>query len=126
VVKQNVHTAVVPTTPVVSISPTLKPTEIPIQKEALKIEVQNGSGETGLAGKGKAVLEKAGYASVTTANADTYDYTGVTVKGKTSAIASFIVGDLKATYKHATASGAVLDTSSAVDAIVILGKDAAL
>ena len=109
------------TTPVVSeITPS--PTEMPVVRTALSVEVQNGSGEAGLAGKGKKVLEDIGYTTVTTANADNYDYQGVTVKAKTTAVGAFVLTDLKETYPNASASSTLLDTASPVDAVVILGK----
>ncbi len=105
-------------------SPTLAatPTEKPIGRSQLTVEVQNGSGEAGLAGKGKKVLENLGYTTVTTASADNYEYQGVTVKAKTAAISAFVVADIKETYKNASASSTLLDSASLVDAIVILGK----
>ena len=103
------------------ITPT--PTVVPIDRIKLKIEVQNGSGEAGLAGKGKKVLEDARYTKVATANADNYDYTGVTVKGKTAAISAFVIADIKSSYPQATASSTLLDSASLLDAIVILGKE---
>lgn len=106
--------------PQVSIAPT--PTEVPISRTNLKIEVQNGSGVAGLAAKGKKLLEDAGYTTVTTANADNYDYQGVTVKGKTASVSAFVITDIKGTYTNASASSTLLDSSSPVDAIVILGK----
>lgn len=101
----------------------LTPTPPPIVRSDVLVEVQNGSGVAGLAGKGKKVLEDAGYTNVTTANADTYDYEGVTVKGKTASIASFVVTDIKETYPSASASSTLLDGTSPVDALVILGKE---
>ena len=108
-----------------SISPTLAPTptEKPIDRNKLIVEVQNGSGEAGLALKGKKVLEALGYTTVTTANADNYEYKSVTVKAKTAAIAAFVIADIKETYKNASASSSLLDSSSPVDVIVILGKE---
>jgi hypothetical protein len=99
------------------------PTEAPVVRKDLAIEVENGSGVAGLAGKGKKILEDAGYTTVTTANADNYDYVGVTVKAKTAATAAVVVSDISSSYPSATASSTLLDTSSPVDAIVILGKD---
>jgi len=107
--------------PQVSVAPT--PTPMPIIRNNLKIEVQNGSGVAGLASKGKKVLEDAGYTTVTTANADNYEYKGVMVKAKTAAISAFVVSDIKDTYTNATVSSTLLDTTSPVDAIVILGKE---
>lgn len=98
------------------------PTDIPIVRSNLKIEVQNGSGVVGLAGKGKKVLEELGYTTVTTANADNYEYTGVTVKGKTVTIAAFVLTDIAKSYPQATASSTLLDKEATLDAIVILGK----
>lgn len=99
------------------------PTEVPIVRGDIKVEVQNGSGIAGLASKGKKVLEDAGYTMVTTANADNYEYKGVMVKAKTAAISAFVVSDIKDTYTSATVSSTLLDTTSTVDAIVILGKE---
>jgi surface antigen len=99
------------------------PTETPVVRTDLKIEVQNGSGVAGLASKGKKVLEDAGYTTVTTANADNYDYVGVTVKGKTTAVSVFVVSDINTSYPSASASSTLLDNTSPVDAIVILGKE---
>lgn len=117
-------------TPTISpqVSVTLTPTasnvaDAPVVRKDLKIEVQNGSGVAGLASKGKKVLEDAGYTTVTTANADNYEYKGVMVKAKTAAISAFVVSDIKDTYTNATVSSTLLDTTSTVDAIVILGKE---
>ena len=101
---------------------TPSPTQMPVVRTALLVEVQNGSGEAGLAGKGKKVLEDIGYTTVTTANADNYGYQGVTVKAKTTAVGAFVLTDLKVTYPNASASSTLLDSTSPVDAVVILGK----
>ena len=110
-------------TPQLILTPTPTPTPAPIVRSELKIEVQNGSGVVGLAGKGKKTLEDLGYIAVTTANADNYEYTGVTVKGKTTAIATFVVADIKNTYKTTTFSSTFVDKEATPDAIVILGKE---
>lgn len=107
--------------PEVILTPT--PIEAPIMRGDVKVEVQNGSGVAGLAEKGKKVLEDAGYTTVTTANADNYEYQGVTVKGKTATVAAFVISDIKETYKNASASSILLSSTSPVDAIVILGKE---
>lgn len=99
------------------------PTEVLIVRGDIKVEVQNGSGIAGLASKGKKVLEALGYTTVTTANADNYEYKGVMVKAKTAAISAFVVSDIKDTYTSATVSSTLLDDTSLVDAIVILGKE---
>lgn len=105
-------------------SPTIAPTptEKPMTRSELRVEVQNGSGVAGLAGKGKKVLEELGYTTVTTANADNYDYQGVTVKAKTAALAAFVLTDIAKSYPHATASSTLLDREATPDAIMILGK----
>lgn len=107
----------------IPVSPTIHETETLINKAELKVEVQNGTGEVGLAGKGKKVLEDAGYTNVTTANADLFDYEGVMVKGKTIEIAQFVVVDLKTAYSQASVSSTIIDNNATVDAIVILGKE---
>jgi len=108
------------------VSPTASPTEKPIQKSTLVIEIQNGNGEAGLAGKWKTVLTKAGYTTITTGNADNYDYTSVIVKAKTSGIAAMLLADVESPNAFATVAATFLDSASSVDAIVIVGRNPAL
>ena len=70
-------------------TPKPKPTAVPTkatqsdsQKASIKVVVQNGSGEAGAGGKAADILKSAGYDVVSTANADNFDYTDVTIQVK--------------------------------------------
>ena len=126
-------------TPAPSISPTEKTGETTItpaakavnpvdpstglDRSTLSIEVQNGSGEVGAAGKGADVLKGFGYKISATGNADNYDYQNVTIKVKStkSNFLALLKKDLGFSY---TVTDATTDLSSdsAADALVIIGK----
>lgn len=56
------------------ISPTIEPTAVPLDLKTLKVEILNGSGVPGEAGKVASLIETAGFAQAQTGNADSYDY----------------------------------------------------
>lgn len=56
------------------ISPTVEPTPAPVSLESLKIEILNGSGVPGEAGRVETLLKAAGFGDAQTGNADSYDY----------------------------------------------------
>src|SRR3989338_8184393 len=66
-------------------SPTPKPTSNPVDKTSgldrskLSVEVQNGSGQAGVAGKASGILKDLGYNITSTGNADNFDYSNVTI-----------------------------------------------
>lgn len=111
-------------------TPTPKPTAVPTkatqsdsQKASIKVVVQNGSGEAGVGGKAADILKSAGYDVVSTANADNFDYTDVTIQvkaAKKSAL-SLIEGDLSSDYTIGKTS-ADLPVDTSYDALVIIGK----
>lgn len=112
---------------------TAKPTEKPtvnsvdsvsgLDRSVLNIEVQNGSGEIGVASKGSDTLKALGYKIVATGNADNFDYLNVTIQVKSvkSSYLSLLKKDLGFSYTIGTAS-ADLPSSSTADALVIIGK----
>lgn len=111
-------------TPTKKPTPTVKPTPSEVTSAYdMRIQVQNGSGEVGVAGQAAAHLKSKGYENVETDNADNYDYTGVTVRIKStrSKYLSTLLSDLKEKYDSA-AEGDALPASSDFDAIVIVGK----
>ena len=70
-------------TPTPTAIPTPTPTPIPItDKEAMKLQVLNGSGVVGQAGVVKQALEKAGFKDIKTDNAPSYDNSQTTVAYK--------------------------------------------
>jgi len=109
--------------------PTSKPAANPIDKTTglnrskLSITVQNGSGETGVAGKAADFLKNLGYSIASTGNADNFDYTNVTiqVKNSKSEFLSLLKKDLGTDYTIGTSSSD-LSASSSADALVIIGK----
>lgn len=116
-------------TPKPTSSPTPKPTSNPIDKTTgldrskLSVEVQNGSGEAGVAAKGSGILKDLGYNVTSTGNADNFDYSSVTIKVKSSEsdYLSLLKKDLSANYTVG-ATSSDLSASSSADALVIIGK----
>ena len=113
--------------------PTTKPTEKPVvnsvdpvsglDRGELNIEVQNGSGEAGVAGKGSDTLKNLGYKISATGNADNFDYQDVTIQVKStkSKYLTLLKKDLGFSYTVGTTS-ADLSSDSSADALVIIGK----
>jgi hypothetical protein len=112
-----------------STTPTPKPTNNPVDKKTglnrskLSIEVQNGSGEVGVAGKAAAILKNLGYNVVSTGNADNYDYQNVTIKVSSSQsnFLPLLKSDLGESYTIGDTSSD-LSASVSADALVIVGK----
>lgn len=110
-------------------SPSPKPTANPIDKttgldrSTLSVEVQNGSGVAGAAGKASDVLKGFGYNVVATGNAGNFDYENVTVQVKSakSDFLALLKKDLGFSYTVGSTS-ADLSSDSSADALVIIGK----
>lgn len=108
---------------------TARPTTSPIDKATgldrreLSIEVQNGSGEKGVAGKVADFLKSFGYKISGTKNADNFDYTNVTIsiKESSSNYLSLLKKDLNTEYTVGD-TNSTLSASSSADAVVIVGK----
>ena len=125
--------------PTEAIKPTVKPTSTPTPTKApilgskdsttgldrsdLNISVLNGSGETGAAGKISTFLKELGYTVSSVGNAETYDYTNVTILIKTSKkdYLPLLKKDIEGTYTVG-ATSEDLTASSSADAHVIVGK----
>jgi len=110
-------------------TPTSKPASNPIDKATgldrskLSVEVQNGSGEAGVAGKGSGILKDLGYNVTSTGNADNFNYSNVSIQVKSSGsdYLSLLKKDLSASYTIGSSSSDLSATASA-DALVIIGK----
>ncbi len=117
------------TTPEVSTTPTPAPTANPVDKTTgldrsdLSIQVQNGSGQVGVANKGSDYLKKIGYKVVSIGNAASYNYEGISVlvKSTSSKYLTLLKADLAKQYT-VSSSSADLSASSSADALVIIGK----
>jgi hypothetical protein len=94
-----------------------------LDRSTLSVEVQNGSGEVGVAGKAADVLRGFGYKISSTGNADNYDYqnTTIKIKGTKSNYLALLKKDLGFSYTVASASSD-LSSDSTADALVIIGK----
>ncbi len=112
-------------TPTPTAAPTATPTPAPktVDKTSFSIQVLNGGGTAGAAGKMKTFLEGKGYKVSATGNTDEYTYTTTEIHGKatmTDAIAN-LQADLKDTYTLSTVA-ADLSSSASADVQVIVGK----
>ena len=94
-----------------------------LDRSLLSVEVQNGSGETGAAGKGSTILKDFGYKVISTGNADNFDYQGVTIRVKSTKtnFLALLKKDLGFSYTVGSTS-ADLSSNSIADALVIIGK----
>jgi len=101
-------------TPSAALSPTSSPT-------AMSVSVLNGSGTVGAAGKVADALKNAGFTSVTTGNANAYNYTGLTVYVKDKANLATIQKDISSLDPSAKITASVDPTISS-DVEVIVGK----
>jgi len=97
--------------------------ETGLDRSSLSIEVQNGSGETGVAGEAADILKDFGYKIASTGNADSYDYQDITIKVKSTKAnyLTLLKKDLGFSYTVGSTS-ADLDSSSEADALIIIGK----
>lgn len=118
--------------PTASVSPTVSPaaktvnpvdSSTGLDRSTLSVEVQNGSGETGVAGKAADVLTGFGYKIASRGNADNFEYVNATIKVKStkSNYLALLKKDLGFSYTVGSAS-ADLESSSTADALVIIGK----
>jgi hypothetical protein len=107
-----------------------KPTASPIPTSGkiesakdLNIQILNGSGEVGVAGKIKTYLSDKGYKNLYTGNADNYDFENVTINIKDSrkTYTQTIKDDLSSDYTINDNTG-VLSSSSEYDVQIIIGK----
>lgn len=92
-------------------------------ESGITVEVLNGSGIAGAAGKMAASLKSYGYTVSSTGNADAFTYTNVTIEVKKSEpkTLSLLKVDISKDYTVSSASAALTE-SNATDAIVIAGK----
>jgi|GEM_PF-1237924 len=116
-------------TPAVTSTPTPKPTGNPVDRatgldrSSVSVEVLNGSGIAGVAGKMSDTLKSFGYKVSSTGNADNFDFanTEIHVKSASSSFLSLIKSDLSSSYTIGNAASD-LDSSAAADIRVIVGK----
>lgn len=111
-------------TPTSTPTPTPTPDLSQLDRSTLSVQVLNGSGVAGAAGKIKDVLEEKGYTVKDTANAETYDYTSteIMVKKDKEAYLTLLEEDLKEAYSLGTAAASLTDDVP-YDVRIIVGKE---
>jgi len=111
-------------TPTSTPTPTPTPDVSSLDRSTLSVQVLNGSGTAGEAGKMKTLLEEKGYTVDNTGNAETYDYetTQIFVKSESEAYLALLEEDLKETYSIGT-SEATLEDDVPYDVRIIVGKE---
>ena len=107
-------------------TPTPSPTESPkIDKATVKIQVINGTGTPGQAGKVIKTLEEAGYSAdnIKTGNAEKFDNlsTTITARENFDEIVSNIKEVLKSTFDEIVIGSPRLDASSEFDIVIVTG-----
>lgn len=111
-------------TPTPTAAPEPTPTPIAVARDEVTVEVQNGSGESGVANTMKALLEEKGYTVEKTGNADSYDYeqTEIHVKASKESLIETLKEDLGEKYTIGIAE-ADLDEDAPYDVRVIVGAE---
>ncbi|MBI5619352.1 LytR C-terminal domain-containing protein [Candidatus Gottesmanbacteria bacterium] len=112
------------------VKPTPTPTPIPtptpaaVKREDVSIQILNGGGTPGAAGKMKKLLEDKGYSVKDVGNTDEYTHTKteILVKSGKEAYLGLLETDLKDVYLLGTSS-ATLPADAAYDVRVIVGKE---
>ena len=114
----------VATIPSSEASATATPTPVTESKRSeIKLQILNGSGVSGLAGKAKTYLEGLGYKNVVAGNAPTSDFTEtvISVKDGGDDFLETLKTDLSKNYKVAKETE-ILSASSKYDFVVTLGN----
>jgi len=115
-------------TPIATATPNTEATPEPtastsLKREDVKVQVLNGSGVSGAAGKVKTLLEGLGYKDVDTGNASSTDVavTEVSVKESKKEFVKLVIKDLAKSYEAVEASKPLV-ASSKYDIVITLGK----
>lgn len=113
-------------TPTPTPAPTPSPTPTPaeVDKASFEIQVLNGGGTPGAAGKMKTALEDLGYTVASTGNTEDYTYETTEIHGKENmkdAVAN-LKEDLKDSYSLGTVDTS-LNASASADVQIIVGKE---
>lgn len=95
-----------------------------LNREDLSLQVLNGSGVLGEAGRVKEFLEELGYKDVAVGNADSTDYqeTEVSIKENKKDYLELLTDDLSEKQTLSSQTALYLDKNSLFDAIIIIGK----
>ncbi len=104
-------------------SPSPQASDTEINRDEMKLQVLNGSGVTGAAGKLAKILDTAGFTDIKTGNADNFDVKGVKIQVKDgeTEVGKMIEEDLTDDYEDIVIKE-TLDEDSDFDAVITLGK----
>lgn len=115
-------------TPVATISPDVEETSTPepeasLKREDLKVQVLNGSGVAGAAGKVQSFLQDLGYVEVAVGNASSSDFTAteISIKKDKNDYLDMLIDDLSDSYT-VDEDTATLSATSTYDVVVTLGS----
>lgn len=93
-----------------------------VDLSTLKVNVLNGSGTPGAAGKASDILEDAGFVSIATGNADNYSYTDTIVRVKANQTDLYQTALTALQGSYSVSQGEVLPANSQYDLVVIVGS----
>lgn len=113
--------------PETEVTPAAEATPVPdLDRTELKIQILNGSGTPGFAGKAKDHLLSLGYENIETGNAGSYDYeeTEIAIKESMEGYLDMLKVDLVEKYVVASKT-TTLDEDEEYDVIITLGSDEA-
>lgn len=107
-----------------TLTPTATPTPIEFDRAQLSVQVLNGSGVSGAAGKMETFLEDVGYENIEIGNADNSDYQNITIqiKEEFEESAKLIIDDLSESYS-VDEDYEILDEDSDYDVVIIVGSE---
>jgi len=99
-------------------------TTIPSAKAELKIQILNGGGVKGEAGRAAQLLEKVGFKNIKTGNADRFDYeqTEIKVKADEKQFTPEIIEALAGNYS-VSSDLQDLDNKETYDVVIVIGKN---
>ncbi len=105
-------------------APTATPVPVEFDRAALSVQILNGSGISGEAGRAEEVLADLGYENIEIGNADGSDYLNITIqiKEELEEIVEFIIEDLESRYT-VNADYEILEDDSEYDVVVIVGSE---
>lgn len=109
--------------PVATATPVASQPKTDVKRDTIKLQVLNGSGTAGFAGKAKTYLEGLGYVDVVAGNAPTSDFedTVIAVKESKKDLLDIVKADLSKNYQVNNETE-VLAASSKYDFVITLGK----
>lgn len=110
-------------TPTVTVEPT--PTTAAVNLTSYKVQILNGSGTSGEAGKAQGYLDSVGFENFTTGNASAFNYAATEVSLKAEVpdeVFNSIQKALSSYYQEVVKSDKALSASSQYDIVVTIGK----